>query len=164
MTLPDLASLERAAQAAQENLDASKARCAALCDDPAAALTGLEPSALAAAAAANHVARSLARGADPSIEAASGGRMVDQAHLVLVAKAAAAAREGQDPAAAIGADPSHVALIDAAAAAHASHQADLEAAYQAFAHAAHELAEGREHLDAVARVTALGLTVSGGDA
>lgn len=158
--LPDITALEAAHQAAADELDAAKAKCTAACDDANADVAVIDPTALAPAIAAAHVIAATANGEDAVATAAAGSRLVDPQHIALVAKGAAAARDGADVATAVGADPQHVAAVQAVASAHATHKSLLEAAYAKFASAGSAVADARELLDVVARATARGLRIS----
>ena len=157
--VPDIAALEAAQQAAQTDLDAAKASCAAACDTPNEVLANLDPAARLAAVATQHVTASIDAGVDPTAAAIGGGRAIDPAHLALVAKGAQVSREGGDVAAALGADPAHVEAVQAAVDAHADHAESLGEKYRVFAEAGRLLAEGRERLDIIARATAAGLRI-----
>lgn len=127
---------------ATANLLALKAVCREACDDPSAAVAALDPEAAFKACVAHHVQTH----GDNSVGVAQGhgkplvgnredasGAFVDPRFIAEVSRVAIDAARGQDPTASAGADPAHVALLEAARDAHAGHGAELAAAYAAFA-------------------------------
>jgi hypothetical protein len=106
-----------------------KAACETACADANAAVREIPEEDLRKARVAHQVQLN---GADSLTAAIAAGplKFLDQEHIAEVARVTA---EGGDPIAAAGAKPKHVALLEAARAAHADHADELAAAYADFA-------------------------------
>jgi hypothetical protein len=114
---------------ATRKLLALKAECHDACDEATTAVAELDPDARKKAVVAHHVQQ---HGADSLSVALAAGpfKFLDEAHIAEVGRVAAA---GGDPVVAAGAEPEHVALLEAARVAHAEHGDELAQAYADFA-------------------------------
>lgn len=129
------------------DLLAKKQACREACDEPNEAVRAIPQDAMLKAAAAHHV---ILAGHENAVSALLGGAkrigtpddggsgaFVDQNVFALVSSIAGQVAAGIDPVTASGADPEHVATLQAAVDAHAPHKAELETAYAVFAAAQH---------------------------
>ena len=125
-----------------------KAVCREACDDPSAAVAALDPDSAFKASVAHHVQRhgddavgvglghgkALVGDRETVGEAGRGIQaFVEPRFIAEVSRVSLAAARGEDPVAASGADPAHVALLEAARVAHADHGDELGQAYADFA-------------------------------
>lgn len=114
---------------ALDDLVALKAKCSASCEEPEAEVAALDPDDRARAVVAHHVQQ---YGKDSLSVALSHGpmRFLDDDFISEIRRVSEA---GGDPVEEAGADPAHVALLQAARDAHEAHREELAAAYAAFA-------------------------------